>query len=121
MGIVALWLGCAALAAQAQNCTAPTNIQVSSPSPGTAVVSFTPAPSATSYTVRYFWTGDSTATGTISVNTTSSPVTLSGLRPGGYYVVRVISNCAAGGAVTTAWSPLHTRCSITRWATVRVR
>jgi hypothetical protein len=82
-------------------CTAPTNISVTSPSATTAVVSFSPVATATSYTVRYFWTGDSTAAGMMSQTVTSSPATLSGLRPSAYYVVRVTSNCANGGTANS--------------------
>ncbi|MBO2011987.1 fibronectin type III domain-containing protein [Hymenobacter negativus] len=107
-------------AAQAQTCAAPTNIQVGSVTilPGTpttastasAVVSFTPSASALSYTVRYFWIGDSTAAGIMSVNTTTSPVTLTGLRTGqgGFYRVSVVSNCAGGLTTSSPWVGLNT-------------
>jgi len=90
------------------SCAAPTNISVNSPTATTAVVSFTPSATATSYTVRYFWTGDSTAAGTFTVNTTTSPVTLTGLRPASYYVVYVTSNCAGGGTATSGWHVFQT-------------
>lgn len=98
--------------AQSQTCVAPTNVRVGSvtilpgtPGTATAVVSFTPSASALSYTVRYFWIGDSTAAGIMTVNTTTSPVTLTGLRTGqgGFYRVAVMSNCAGG---FTAASPV---------------
>ncbi|MBF9221848.1 fibronectin type III domain-containing protein [Hymenobacter ruricola] len=88
--------------AQAQTCAAPTNVSVTSSSDSTVVVTFTPSPNAVSYTVRYYWTGDSTATGIRTVTTTTSPMTLWGLHVGSYYVVSVVSNCAGGG---TAASP----------------
>ena len=97
-------------AAQAQlNCLPPTSVSVSSTgSPGnnTAVVSFTPSATAVSYTVRYFWIGDSTAAGMMSVNTTTSPVTLTGLRTGtgAYYRVKVVSNCAGGFTTASSWT-----------------
>ncbi len=95
-------------AAQAQSCLPPTSVGVSSagnPGNNTAVVSFTPSATAVSYTVRYYWVGDSTAAGMMSVNTTTSPVTLTGLHTGAgaYYRVRVVSNCAGGGTATSPW------------------
>lgn len=99
-----LALGLTAPAARAQNCTPPTNVTVASPTTTSAVVSFSPVAAASSYTVRYFWTGDSTAAGMMNMNVTTSPATLTGLRPHDYYVVRVISNCGSGG---TASSPMQ--------------
>jgi hypothetical protein len=107
-------------AAQAQTCAAPTNVRVGAVTimPGTpttlgtasAVVSFTPSASALSYTVRYFWIGDSTAAGIMTVNTTTSPVTLTGLRTGqgGFYRVSVMSNCAGGFTTGSPWVGLNT-------------
>lgn len=106
--------------AQAQTCAAPTNVQVSgvtivpgtptTPGTASAVVSFTPSPSAVSYTVRYFWIGDSTAAGIFTVNTTTSPVTLTGLRTGAgaFYRVSVVSNCAGGLTTGSPWVGLST-------------
>jgi hypothetical protein len=106
--------------AQAQTCAAPTNIRVGSvtivpatsatPTSASAVVSFTPSPSALSYTVRYFWIGDSTAAGIMTVNTTTSPVTLTGLRTGqgAFYRVSVVSNCAGGFTTSSPWVGLST-------------
>jgi hypothetical protein len=106
--------------ALAQTCAAPTNVHVSgiaivpatptTPSTASAVVSFTPSPSAVSYTVRYYWIGDSTAAGMLTVNTTSSPVTLTGLRtgPGAFYRVAVMSNCAGGLTTASPWLTVNT-------------
>lgn len=92
--------------AQAQNCVAPTNVRVSStgtPGNTSAVVSFMPSATALSYTVVYFWSGDTAALR--SVSTTASPVTLTNLRTGsqGFYRVRVLSNCAGGSMVASPW------------------
>jgi hypothetical protein len=104
-------------AAQGQTCAAPANVQVGAvtilpgtPSLASAVVSFTPTLSALSYTVRYFWIGDSTAAGIMAVNTTTSPVTLTGLRTGqgGFYRVSVVSNCAGGFTTSSPWVGLNT-------------
>ena len=106
--LVAALLGLRPMA-QAQTCAAPTNVRVSSvgsPGNNTAVVSFTPSATALSYTVRYFWIGDSTAADTVSVSTTTSPVTLTGLRtgPGAVYRLAVVSSCAGGSAATSPWA-----------------
>jgi hypothetical protein len=105
---------------QAQTCAAPTNVRVGSvtilpgtpTTPGTAsvVVSFTPSASALSYTVRYFWIGDSTAAGIRTVSTTASPVTLTGLRTGqgSFYRVSVVSSCAGGLTTSSPWVGLNT-------------
>jgi hypothetical protein len=103
--------------AQAQTCAAPTNVRVGgvtilpgTPSLASAVVSFTPSTSALSYTVRYFWIGDSTAAGIMTISTTASPVTLTGLRTGqgGFYRVSVVSNCAGGFTTSSPWVGLNT-------------
>ncbi|GAB3876662.1 hypothetical protein GCM10028824_34720 [Hymenobacter segetis] len=94
--------------AQAQTCAAPTNVAASSLSPGTAAVSFTPSATATSYTVRYYWVYDSLMTNVMSVNTTTSPVTITGLRGQTYYRVSVVSNCAGGLTTASSWTGLYT-------------
>lgn len=106
--LVAALLGLRPMA-QAQTCAAPINVQVSSggsPGNNTAVVSFTPSGTALSYTVRYFWVGDSTAAGTTSVSTTTSPVTLTALRTGAgaFYRLSVVSRCAGGSAAASSWT-----------------
>ncbi|MFD2718727.1 fibronectin type III domain-containing protein [Hymenobacter monticola] len=90
-------LGWLAPTAQAQICAAPTNVSMTSNSDSTVLITFTPSPNAVSYTVRYFWTGDSTATGIRTITTTTSPVFIAGLQVGRYYVVTISSNCAGGG------------------------
>ena len=106
--------------AQAQTCAAPTNVLVggitivpataTTPATASALVSFTPSPTAVSYTVRYYWIGDSTVAGIMTVNTTTSPVTLTGLRtgPGTFYRVAVMSNCAGGLTTASPWVVVNT-------------
>ena len=95
-------------AAHAQTgCAAPTNVRVSSSgSPGntSAAVSFTPSATALSYTVVYFWSGDTTAAGQLRVTAAGSPVTLTNLRTGSqdYYRARVLSNCVGGTTAPSA-------------------
>lgn len=88
--------------ALAQSCAAPTNISASSPTTSTLVVSFNPVASVSQYVVRYYWTGDSTATGIVQRLTSTSPVTLTGLRVASTYVVLVGSMCSNG---TTVYTP----------------
>jgi hypothetical protein len=58
-----------------------------------------------SYTVRYFWIGDSTTSYTVT--TPSSPVTLTGLRVNGAsYRVAVMSHCAGGYTTSSPWVSL---------------
>ncbi|GAB3581251.1 fibronectin type III domain-containing protein [Hymenobacter daeguensis] len=106
LAVFAAALGWLTPAAHAQTCAPPTNVSVS-PVLGTttAVISFTPSATALSYTVRYYWIGDSTTAGMMSVNTTTSPVTLTGLRTGAgaYYRVSVMSNCAGGLTTGSPW------------------
>ena len=94
--------------AQAQTCAAPTNIIASSLTPSTAAVSFTPSATAISYTVRYYWAYDSTGVGMVSVNTTTSPVTITGLRTQTSYRVSVVSNCAGGVTTASPWTVFQT-------------
>jgi hypothetical protein len=106
LAMLATALGWLTPAAQAQTCAPPTNVSVSSLGSATGistVVSFTPSATALSYTVRYYWIGDSTAAGIMSVNTTASPVVLPGLTAGAYYRVSVVSNCAGGFTTASSW------------------
>lgn len=103
------WLGIAIAAwccflpqAHAQTCAAPTNVGVSGATATTVVVSFTPAAAAVGYVVRYNWTADSTAAGVVRRATTSSPVTLTGLRGASSYRLAVGSICSSGDTVYTS-------------------
>ncbi|MBF9142460.1 fibronectin type III domain-containing protein [Hymenobacter properus] len=100
-------LGWQAPSAQAQTCAPPTNVAVSNVTNTGAVVSFMPSVSAVSYTVRFF-SIDSTAAGITSINTTTSPVTLTGLVAGRLHWVSVMSNCAGGYTTSSPWVRFQT-------------
>lgn len=100
-------LGWLAPVAQAQTCAPPTNVAISNVTNTSAVVSFTPSATAVSYTVR-FYSVDSTAAGIISINTTTSPLTLTGLVAGRHHQVSVQSNCAGGFTTSSAWTGFRT-------------
>ncbi|MDO7853953.1 fibronectin type III domain-containing protein [Hymenobacter convexus] len=100
-------LGGPAPAAHAQTCAPPTNVVISNVTNASAVVSFTPSATAISYTVR-FYSIDSTAAGITSINTTASPVTLTGLVAGRFHRVSVMSNCAGGFTTSSPWVGLQT-------------
>ncbi|RAK65999.1 reprolysin-like metallopeptidase [Hymenobacter edaphi] len=74
-------------------CNAPTNLAASSITASSAVVSFTPNGTSSSYTVTTF---PATTTQTV----TASPVTLTGLTGATSYTVSIVGNCANG--VTSA-------------------
>jgi hypothetical protein len=93
--------------AQAQTCAPPTNVVISNVTNASAVVSFTPSATAVSYTVR-FYSIDSTAAGITSINTITSPVTLTGLVAGRFHRVSVMSNCAGGLTTSSAWVGFQT-------------
>jgi hypothetical protein len=99
--LLAAWGGWLPTAA-AQLCAAPTNISASNATASTLVVSFSPVASVSQYVVRYYWAGDSTATGIVQQFTPTSPLTLTGLRPASTYVVLVGSICGNG---TVAYAP----------------
>jgi hypothetical protein len=103
-----LLLGGLRPAAQAQSCPAPVLTGITSPTPGTLVVNFTPVATATGYVVRYFWAGDSTATGLRRFYTSSSPATLTGLQTPAYYVVSVGSICSPGDTVYSGTQFVYT-------------
>ncbi len=96
--LLAAWGGGLPRAA-AQSCAAPTSISASSPTASSLVISFSPVASASQYVVRYYWTGDSTAAGIRQQLASTSPVTLTGLRPASTYVVLVGSICGPGTVV----------------------
>ena len=95
-------VGWLAPAAQAQTCAPPTNVIVRNVTNTSAAVSFTPSATAVSYTVRFYST-DSTAAGITSINTTTSPVALTGLVAGRWHRVSVQSNCAGGLNTSSPW------------------
>ncbi|MDJ0363518.1 choice-of-anchor J domain-containing protein [Hymenobacter sp. H14-R3] len=79
-------------------CAAPTALAVTSTTPTTADVTFTPAASGTSsYQLIYGPVGFQPATGGTTVTATGSPATLTGLQPGANYQLYVQSVCTAGG------------------------
>jgi hypothetical protein len=89
-------------AVQAQStCVPPTNISVTTPSASSAVVNFTPVASAASYTVRYWWVADTTASGAQTVTVAAPPATITGLQYPAYRVT-VTSNCTATTGATSA-------------------
>ncbi|MBH8569923.1 fibronectin type III domain-containing protein [Microvirga sp. STS02] len=100
--MLAVTLGWLVPAAQAQTCAPPTNVITRNITNTSAVVSFTPSATAASYTVR-FYSIDSTAAGITNVNTTTSPVMLTGLVAGRWYRVSVQSNCAGGLTTASPW------------------
>ncbi|MDO7848349.1 fibronectin type III domain-containing protein [Hymenobacter sp. M29] len=105
--VLAASLGWLTPAAQAQSCAPPTNVVITNVTNASAVVSFTPSATASSYTVR-FYSIDSTAAGITSINTTASPVTLTGLVAGRFHRVSVMSNCAGGLNTSSPWVGFQT-------------
>jgi hypothetical protein len=103
LAMLAATLGWMTSTAQAQTCAPPTNVFISNVTNTSAVVSFTPSASAVSYTVRFYST-DSTAAGITSINTTASPVTLTGLVAGRWHRVSVRSNCAGSLNTSSPWT-----------------
>lgn len=101
--VLAASLGWLTPAAQAQSCAPPTNVVITNVTNASAVVSFTPSATASSYTVR-FYSIDSTAAGITSINTTTSPVTLTGLIAGRWHRVSVRSNCAGSLTTSSPWT-----------------
>lgn len=75
-------------------CAAPTNVRVTATNDSSAVVAFTPAGGALSYTVRYFAPRDSTNIRTLTV--TDSLAVISDLRPNTLYVVHINTTCQSG-------------------------
>ncbi|RZL14640.1 MAG: T9SS type A sorting domain-containing protein [Hymenobacter sp.] len=79
-------------------CAAPTALAVTSTTPTTAAVTFTPAASGTSsYQLIYGPVGFQPATGGTTATVTGSPATLTGLQPGANYQLYVRSTCTSGG------------------------
>jgi hypothetical protein len=89
------------LVARAQTCLPPTNVTVTTPTSSSAEVNFTPVANAASYTVRYWWALDSTASNVQSMTVTAPPATISGLQYSSYHVT-VTSNCTATTGATSA-------------------
>jgi hypothetical protein len=107
LALLAAAMGWLTPTTQAQTCAPPTNVAISNVTNASAVVSFTPSATAVSYTVR-FYSIDSTAAGITSVNTTTSPVTLTGLVAGRFHRVSVMSNCAGGFTTSSPWVGFQT-------------
>ncbi|MCC2547239.1 fibronectin type III domain-containing protein [Hymenobacter sp. BT175] len=73
-------------------CTPPTNLVVTNVTNTTATLTFTPSPSAVSYTIGY-----QVAQGPIqTVPANGSPFTLTGLTPNTAYTLSIASNCSGG-------------------------
>ena len=76
-------------------CSAPSELAISNRTLVSATLNFVPSASAVSYTV-------STVPTTTTQTVTTGPVSLTGLAPATFYVVRVVGNCAGGATAPPA-------------------